>query len=118
MTPWVLDWLRAFALTVAVEALVATPLLRPAEPRVARRLGALLLVNLATHPLVWFLFPGLAARYAIRVALSEAWAFGAEAGAYLVIWPALGARRALAVSLLANGASFGVGMLLSLVGSR
>ena len=38
------------------------PLLRAAEPRVARRLAALLLVNLATHPLVWFLFPGLAAR--------------------------------------------------------
>lgn len=118
MTPWVLDWLRAFAITVAVEALVATPLLRRAEPRVARRLAALLLVNLATHPLVWFLFPGLATRYAIRVALSEAWAFGAEAGAYLVIWPHLGARRAFLVSLLANGASFGAGMLLSLIGSR
>ena len=118
MTAWVLDWLRAFGITVAVEAVVAAPLLRAAEPRVARRLAALLLVNLATHPLVWFLFPGLAARYAIRVAVSEAWAFGAEAGGYLVIWPRLGIRRAFAISVLANGASVGVGILMWLIGSR
>jgi hypothetical protein len=81
---------------------------------VARRLAALLLVNLATRPLVWFLLPGLAARYTIRVAVSEAWAFGAEAGAYLVIWPRLGVRRAFAISVLANGASVGVGILVSM----
>jgi hypothetical protein len=109
---WVLDWLRVFALTLAVEALVATPLLGRAESRMARRLAAVLLVNLATHPLVWFLIPGLAARHTIRVVLSEAWAFGAEWAGYLVVWPALGARRAAVISLLANGASFAAGVIL------
>jgi hypothetical protein len=52
---WVLHWLRAFALTVAVEAVVATPLVGRAESRIGRRLAVVLLVNLATHPLVWFL---------------------------------------------------------------
>ena len=112
MNAWVLDWLRAFALTVAVEAAVAMPLLARAEPAIARRLAAVLLVNLATHPLVWFLFPGVAARYAVRVALSEVWAVGAETGAYWTVWPALGARRAFMTSLLANAASFIVGLLV------
>jgi len=116
VTAWVADWLRAFAVTSVVEALVATPLLGRAERSWARRLGVVLLVNLATHPLVWFLFPGLAARHAVRVALSEAWALAAEGGAYLVVLPSLGARRAFAISLLANGASFAVGLLLSAVG--
>jgi hypothetical protein len=75
---WVLHWLRAFALTVAVEAVVATPLVGRAESRIGRRLAVVLLVNLATHPLVWFLAPGLAAGHAVRLALSEAWAFAAR----------------------------------------
>ena len=116
MTAWVADWLRAFAITLAVEAAVATPLLGRAERSWVRRLGAVLLVNLATHPLVWFLFPGLAARHAIRVALSEVWALAAEGGGYLVVLPSLGARRAFAIALLANGASFAVGLLLSATG--
>ena len=116
MNAWVLDWLRAFALTVAVEAAVAVPLLARAEPRIARRLAAVLVVNLATHPLVWFLFPGVAARYAVRVALSEAWALGAETGAYWVVWPTLGPRRAFTTSLLANAASFLVGLLVAPLG--
>ena len=110
MNAWVLDWLRAFALTVAIEAAVAAPLLARAEPHVARRLAAVLLVNLATHPLVWFLFPGVAARHTVRLGLSELWALTAETGGYLIVWPRFGARRAFVTSLLANAASFIIGL--------
>lgn len=113
MNAWIADWLRAFAITLLVEAAVATPLLARVEARLGRRAMAVALVNLATHPLVWFLFPGIAAPHAIRLALSEAWAFAAEAVGYAVVWPGIGARRALLVSLLANGASLAVGLLLS-----
>lgn len=112
MNAWILSWLRAFAITVAVEGLVAVPLLARTEPHLGRRLGALLLVNLATHPLVWFLFPGLAARYPVRVVLSEAWALVAETGGYWVVWPRLGVRRAFVTSLLANAASFVIGLII------
>ena len=112
MTGWAADWLRAFALTLGIEALVATPLLARADPRVGRRLAGATLANLATHPLVWFLFPALALGYPTRVALSEAFAVVLESACYLTIWPALGPRRAALVSLLANGASFGAGLLL------
>lgn len=107
-----LDWLRAFGITVAVEATIAVPLLARTEPHVTRRLAALMLLNLATHPLVWFLFPGLTAAYPVRVALSEAWALLAESAGYLVIWPQLGLKRAALIALAANGASFTLGLLL------
>ena len=112
MNAWVLDWLQAFAVTAAVEGFVAVPLLAPVEAHIGRRLAAVLLVNLATHPLVWFLFPGVAARYAVRVAFSEAWALAAETGGYWIIWPRLDMRRAFATSLLANAASFIVGLVV------
>ena len=112
MNAWVLDWLRAFAVTAAVEALVAVPLLARVEAHLGRRLAAVLLVNLATHPLVWFLFPGLTVRYPVRVALSEAWALAAETGGYWTTCPRLGPRRAFATSFLANAASFIIGLLV------
>lgn len=121
MTHWVLDWLRAFGLTLALETLVAVPLLKrllptpaPKDPptHLARILAAIVLVNLATHPLVWFLFPGLSASYPVRVALSELWAFSAESAAYWAIFPQLGARRAFLVGVAANAVSFGAGWFL------
>ncbi|MES1204984.1 MAG: hypothetical protein ABUS79_03525 [Pseudomonadota bacterium] len=94
MTFWVANWLRAFGLTVLIEVVVAVPLLSSAEPSLGRRVGAVLAANLATHPLVWFLFPGLAIGRWAQLGLSEAWAFVAE------------------VSLAANGASCLFGLLV------
>jgi hypothetical protein len=112
MTFWIADWLRMFALTLAVELAVATPLLRRAEPRLWRRMAGISIANLASHPVVWFVMPGAALAYATRIVLSETWAFGAEVLVYLVIWPALGWRRAVLVSLSANVASVAVGQIL------
>jgi hypothetical protein len=113
VTFWIAGWLRAFGLTLLFELPVATPLLATAERRTARRLAGVVVANLATHPLVWFLFPGLALGRWGRFAAAEAWAFAAETAVYLVIWPALGARRAALVSLLANGTSAVAGLLLA-----
>jgi len=121
VTFWVSDWLRAFAVTLLAEIPVATPLLAGVEKRIARRIAIVIVANLATHPLVWFLFPGLAAGRGLRLALSEAWAFAAELAIYMLIWPALRLRRAALVSLLANGASVAAGLALArwlAVGSR
>ena len=112
MNVWVVDWLRAFAVTALIEAVVALPLLARAEAHLGHRLAAVLLVNLATHPLVWFLFPGISAPYPVRVALSEAWALAAETAGYWIIWPRLGMRRAFTTSLLANTASFVLGLVV------
>jgi hypothetical protein len=110
---WIAAWLRAFGLTLLVELPIAAAMLAPVEPRPLRRVAAVVVANLATHPLVWFLFPGLALGWPARFALAELWALGAEAAVYRTIWPALRFRRALLISLAANGASAGLGLALA-----
>ncbi|HXU04105.1 MAG TPA: hypothetical protein VN903_24255 [Polyangia bacterium] len=111
MTFWIANWLRAFGLTLLVELAIALPLLAPVEPRLWRRAAVVVVVNLATHPLVWFLFPGLAIGATARLALSEAWAVLAELAIYKIVWPALTIRRATVVSVAANAASVVAGLI-------
>jgi hypothetical protein len=119
VTYWIANWLRAFALTLIVEIPIATPLLAAVEARIGRRVAVVVVANLATHPLVWFLFPGLSLGSAARLALSEAWALLAEIAIYMLVWPALRARRAALVSVAANGASLAAGIVIArLVGAR
>jgi hypothetical protein len=110
VTFWVANWLRAFGLTLLVELAIALPVLAPVEPRLSRRAAAVLFANLATHPLVWFLFPGLAISAVPRLALSEAWAVVAELAIYRIVWPALSIRRSALLSLAANAASLLAGL--------
>lgn len=111
MTFWVANWLRAFGLTLLVELAIALPLLAPVEPSRTRRASVVVVVNLATHPLVWFLFPGLAVGSGGRLALSEAWAILAELAIYRLVWPALSLRRAALVAVAANVASLVAGLV-------
>ena len=113
MTFWVLAWLRAFALTVAVELAVAMPLLGSIEPRWPRRAAAIALANLATHPLVWFAFPGLSLAATTRLGSSEVWAVVVEAAVYRLVWPGASLRRAAIASLAANAASLAVAQLVA-----
>jgi hypothetical protein len=99
-------WLRAFALTVAIETSIAVPLLGPVEPSKLRRVMAVLVVNLATHPLVWFFFPHLGWPYPRVLWTSEIWAFGFEIIAYKVIFSRATWRHCVTVSVAANLGSF------------
>jgi len=106
-------WLVAFLITAAVEAPIVAALTARAPVRLWRRVLLAVFAQLATHPLVWFVFPrlvGLTGR--TSTILSEAWAWLAEAGFYLLVLPGLPATRALGVSALANGASVVAGLLL------
>jgi hypothetical protein len=113
VTFWIADWLRAFALTLLAELAIAVPLLATVERSVGRRIAFVVVANLATHPLVWFLFPGLAFGKPARFALSELWAVLAEIAVYKLVWPSLRVRRAALVSLAANAASVAVGFALA-----
>ena len=103
-------WLRGFALTLAIEEAIAVPMLAQVEPSRVRRILAVLLVNLATHPLVWFFFSHLGWPRVRFVTVAEAWAFGFELLAYRVIFPQASWARCAAASCAANLASFGVGL--------
>jgi len=103
-----LAWLRAFALTQVVEIPIYSAGLR-GRPW-WKRLAVAFMASAITHPFVWFLFPLLMptrAQYWTMVVLAETFAVFAEAA-----WLATNRlRRAFLWALLANGASFSVGML-------
>jgi hypothetical protein len=106
-------WIRGFALTLAVEEAIAVPLLAPAEPSKLRRAAAVLLANLATHPLVWFFFPRLGWPRPQMLLAAEAWAFGFEIVAYRIIFPRAPWARCAVASVAANLASYLLGTLVA-----
>ena len=93
---------------------MATPLL--GEARWPRRLGAVLLVNVASHPAVWFVFPELSLSRFATVGLSELWAVVLETAGFRLIFAGLTLRRAFGVALLANALSLLLGLLLRAAG--
>ena len=106
-------WFAAFVLTVAVEVPIAAYLLRQAEPDLLRRVSLIVLANLATHPVVWFVITQLLLVGTPGYTLvAEAWAVGVEAVFYGVAVRGLRARRTIAISLAANTASFLAGRLV------
>lgn len=107
-------WVRAFALTCAIEIPVVLWTTRDAGPTTVRRAVIALVGQLATHPLVWFVFPyipGITGWTAFVA--SELYATAVEATLYAVAWPRLGATRAIGISAVANAVSLGVGLLLA-----
>jgi hypothetical protein len=109
---YLLAWLKAFLFTSAVEIPIATALFRRAEARLGRRLGFAFFANLISHPAVWLIFPFLGLRYGTSILLAEAWAFGIEALFYMLAFEKSDRFHAAGVSALANGASYGLGLLV------
>ena len=102
-------WLTAFACTLALEAPVYVAGLRR---RVSAPRALLLAValNVATHPLAWWLTAGHSWS---RLAVVELGVWASEA---LLLWALarpLPLAEAVALALTANGLSAGVGLLLA-----
>lgn len=104
-----LPWIKAFAFTQLIEA----PIYRRLAPiGWAPALGA----SAITHPFVWFFFPWLGAKldlaWTTTATASEVFAWGLEAIFVRAIsWRTVGWGRACLVSLVANSASLGLGLL-------
>jgi hypothetical protein len=109
--PLLRAWLIAFAATVLSELLVAVPLLAPGGSR-ARRVAAVCLAQLATHPSVWFIWPLLGLPRPWFLLLAEGFALLIEALIYRFSFERLAWSRCLAASALANGASVLIGIWL------
>jgi hypothetical protein len=106
-------WFAAFAITVAIEVPIVATLVRRWAPSLVRLLLLIVFANLATHPLVWFVFsqPFLVGTPEYTIA-SEAWAVAAEAAFYWTVLSGISPTRAVLVSLTANVASFMVGLVV------
>ncbi len=109
-------WFAAFLLTLAVEVPIAAYLLRRAEPDRVRLVLLVVFANLATHPIVWYVVtqPFLVGSPEYLV-VAESWAVTAEALFYWAAFRAAGPRRAAAVSLAANAASFVAGLVVGAI---
>jgi hypothetical protein len=106
-------WFIAFLITVAVEVPIVVVLTRGHPTGTLRRAVIAGFAQLVTHPLVWFVFPrlvGLTGRSSL--ALSELWAWLAEAAFYAAVLPGLSPARGLGVSAIANAASIAAGLVL------
>jgi hypothetical protein len=110
------SWLGQFLLTLAIEVPLLVLLTRASRTDLGRRLLLAVFANLATHPVVWYVFPDLPIDFVWSLLLSEAWATATEAVFYRVVLDGLGWTRATLVSLAANGASFGAGLAWYLFG--
>lgn len=101
-------WAKAFAFTEIVEA----PLYRFAVPTSWR---AGLAASAITHPFVWFAFPWMGERldlsWTASCVASEIFAWSVEALFFRRLCRISWARAAL-VSLVANGASLGLGLFV------
>ncbi len=107
--PLLRAWLIAFAITVASEHVIALPLLAPGGSR-RRRIAAVCLAQLATHPSVWFIWPLLGLPRPLFLLLAEGFALVAEALIYRFSFDRLSWSRCFAASARANGASVLVGL--------
>ena len=106
-------WFAAFVMTLATEAPVVAILLRRAEPDRVRLAILVVFANLATHPLVWYVFTQLFLVGTLEyVVAAETWAIAAEAVFYAAAIRGLSPRRAIVVSVAANAASFLAGRLI------
>lgn len=118
--PLLRAWSIAFALTVVSELAVAVPLLAPPptdplgchEARRSRRIAAVCLAQLATHPSVWFIWPLLGLSRPFFLLAAEAFALVTEALIYRFCFERLAWSRCIAASALANGFSVCVGLWL------
>lgn len=112
-------WFRAFSWTLGIELLVAAFVLRKHIP-LARRVGLIVIANVATHPAVWLIFPelgmGLAFPSWLTLTLSEVWAFGFETFVYALFLGRGKLRVAATAAVAANAASLGLGYALRALG--
>ena len=109
--PVIAIWFAAFVLTICIEAPVIWFIVGQAEWRAMRKIGTIVLANMATHPVVWFIFPLLPVSRFLTLAFSEIFAFVVEAWLYAMLFDGISLRRAALASGLANTLSFSVGYL-------
>jgi hypothetical protein len=101
-------WLFAFAFTQVIEGPIWWRGLPDDRPALARLLLALLPTAL-THPVVWFVAPQLFGTWTAMFFVAEAFAVIVEAGIARML--GLDLKRAVVLSLVANGVSAGLGLV-------
>ncbi len=111
---WLLTfWPFVFGVTLLAEGVVLSLLLR--RDLAPGRIALLALgVNLATHPLIWFVLPHLVSERTAYLLTAEAFAMIIEAALIYLLLGRRSLSQAVMAAALANAASYAVGLLLLL----
>jgi hypothetical protein len=115
-------WFEAFLFTLAVEVPLFAAVARlPVGPPPKHRapLWRLAVAGAAgtcvTHPLLWFAWPLVVSDYNAYIVSGELIVAAAESATFFLLARPISWPRAVAASLAANAASFGLGLLLRAV---
>jgi hypothetical protein len=108
---YVQHFLYAFAVTLVTELAVAVLVLAPGG-QLSRRVAAVAVAQLATHPAVWFFWPLFGWPRPVYLLVAEGFALVIETLIYRLVLQRLPWTRALAASALANAASLALGTLV------
>jgi hypothetical protein len=127
---YLVAWFRAFLFTPAAEAPVYVVVTRRVVPAWRAALAGMA-CSCLTHPLLWFVWPRVVpASYAAYVVSGELLVCVIESAAFFALAGGLGRRSAdetalrlplslaVAASFLANATSYGLGLVLRVVGWR
>jgi hypothetical protein len=104
-------WLVALVLTLIIETPIYA-LLGRRYARVSRCVAGGIAGTLITHPLLWFVWRHTIDHYLLRTVTGEVLVCLVEGVVLWAVARPIDFKKALAVSLLANGTSYGIGVLL------
>lgn len=103
-------WLFAFAATLVIETPIMFAVLGARVPPM-RRVSAAVMASCLTHPILWFVAPSLFTSHGTYIVTCECLIVLVET-VVLRAWAGPGTMRdCFAASALANGASYGAGVL-------
>jgi hypothetical protein len=112
-------WLQAFVFTLNVEIPLFVAVARLGSGHEKDRRAPLWRLALAgaagtclTHPLLWFVWPRVVHDYAAYIASGEILIAVIESATFFALARPISLPRAIAASFVANGASYGLGILL------
>ncbi len=111
-------WIKAFLLTLAVEVPLFILIARSNKTvkknvpiwRLALAAGA---GTMITHPLLWFAWPHVVSDYTTYIITGELLVAVIETFTFYLIARPIKLKLALASAFIANGASYGIGVLIS-----
>ena len=104
-------WWTAFLLTLVVEIPIFLLMSRKIAPIWKRSIGAIL-CSCLSHPLLWHVWRHVFEDYTAYVITGELLVVILETFVFFGVARPIRLRRAAAASLVANGASYGTGLLL------
>jgi hypothetical protein len=109
-------WAAAFALSLIIEVPIFALVARREVP-VWRAALAGAAGTFVTHPLLWFAWVHVVHDYTLYIASGEVLVAAIETLTFWALARPVSLRTALAASLVANGASYGAGLILDRLGS-